>query len=66
MSFLDRYQPYDDRPDNEEPQVIAYDWKNEEITTNDVYYKIDDDFVLDSDLKEYIEFHYGKSRSGRL
>lgn len=57
MSFLDRYQPYDDR----EQVQIGNDWKDDPIFEGETCYNIEGVYVFEDDLKEYIEDTFGKA-----
>lgn len=36
-----------------EPKIFAYDWRGDEIYSNDSYYYLYGDYILENDLEEY-------------
>lgn len=44
--------------DPPEPKVWGYDWQGEEIYVGDEYYDMDGDYVLKSDIEEYLKSTY--------
>lgn len=36
-----------------EPKIFAYDWRGDEIYSNDSYYYLYGDYILKNDLEEY-------------
>lgn len=39
--------------EEDEPYLLAYDWRGDEIYSNDSYYYLYGDYILENDLEEY-------------
>lgn len=47
--------------EQEQVKPVAFDWQGGEIYPGDSYFNINNDIVLEDDLKEYVEAQIGKA-----